>query len=122
METGHDKKERYRVQTKKGNDRMIPKNPDIERATKPTIDQMSDIGKLTHLFWGYNIVDTSGLVMRKFKFLTSYPIQAKQIIRAFYPSFYYLREEVQQVFRDSQLNDKINALTGFKLVRSKEFR
>jgi hypothetical protein len=116
----HD--EFYCFKTKLGTDRIVRKIPEIEKMTS-NIKEMSDIGKLTHLLWGYNIVNPEGVIMRKFKFLSTYPVLAKRIINIIYPPFYRLRNPItEQAFRKGELNDKIFGLIGFTIIRTADLR
>lgn len=122
MKSRHDTKESYVFKTARGTKRIIAKIPEIENNKQVLIDRMSPIGKLTHLFLGYNIVDNEGMVMRKFKFLSLYPQQANIIIKAIYPRYFYLREEIQDSFRHHQLNGEVKDLIGFSVRKTKEAR
>ena len=119
MELNHD--EFYCFKTQKGTNVKIKKVPEIEKMTS-NILEMSDIGKLTDLFWGYNIVDNSGSVFRKFKFLSNYPDKAKLIIRCVYPSFFRMSKSSQHSFRENLLNEKMIELINFTIEKTKYMR
>lgn len=122
MRVNHDTKDSYVFKTARGTTRAIAKNPDIENNNQALLGRMSPIGKLTHLFLGYNIVDSDGVVMRKFKFLSLYPQKAKIIIQAIYPRYFYLKEEIQDSFRHHQLKAEVKDLIGFTIRKTKEAR
>lgn len=83
---------------------------------------MSDLEKLTDLLWGYDILTEKGLVLRKFRFMSAYPDEAKKLIEVVYPEFYHLSEEAKMKYRVTWLSEKIFKLIGFTAVRTKFFR
>lgn len=88
----------------------------------PKIEEMSLIGKLTDLFWGYNIVDDKGFVMRKFRFLEKYPEKAKSVADSIYPHYYELKQEEAIEFQRKRLNKLMKELIGFTITRTSNFR
>ena len=117
----HDVKDCYCFKTKKGTRKVIAKIPEIENAVKSTLDSMTDIGKITDLFWGFNIVDHTGLIMRKFKFMTLYPSIAQRVIKNIYPEFFHMSDRGQDIFRHERLNDRMKEI-GFSIVGTKALR
>jgi hypothetical protein len=121
MEKEHDVNDGYDIKTKNCNKRRIRLNPEIEALTCK-ISEMSAIGKLTDIFWGYNIVDKTGFVMRKFKFLSLYPEKAYKLLNYIYDRYFYFSKEEQDRYRKEKLNDDLLRLTGFTIIKSNLFR
>lgn len=119
-----ENKDFYEIKMPNGSIKVIPKKEWIEQGKpdKVLANEMSDIGKLTHLFWGYNIIDKDGKILRKFKFLSKYPNEAKRIIDDVYAKFHTYNKEQEKAYRDNYLKDKVHSLTGFNIIRTSELR
>jgi hypothetical protein len=89
---------------------------------KVRIEDMSDIGKLTHLFWGYNLVDKYGNRFRKYKFMTKFPEEAKRILDFIYPKYHKYDHIAQIKYKENCLNDDVYTLTGFNVAKTADFR
>jgi hypothetical protein len=112
--------EYYQVTTLKGV-KLVRRNLEIE-AMECDVNKMTDIGKITDLFWGFNIVDKEGVVMRKFKFITMYPEKAKKVLHEVYGKYNSYGKVAKDSFRRDMLAEVVYKLIGFTIVKTKDFR
>lgn len=96
----------------------------IERVEPQDVrpEDMTDIGKLTLLFWGYNLVEWTGKVYRKYKFLTTFPEEAQKILEQIYPKYHEYDRRQQEAYQYYSLEREVYKLTGFRIVRTKDLR
>lgn len=80
----------------------------------------SEIGCISHLLNGYNIIDKSGNVIRKQKFLSLYPDDARKLLNEIYVKYHSLK--YINSFDYFKLNYEIYNCIGFTIVRTKNYR
>ncbi len=87
-------------------------------------------GKITHLLWGYNLVDYDGDIIRKRRFVEDYPQKAQKLIDEVYPEYAEIMPEgyneeddnSNKVFNFTKLNKQVQECIGFSLLRSRNSR